>query len=96
MDIATLIGLFVAFGLIVMGMGAFVELPRTPPVRVAGSSRARVPIRCWTCCARGIPDKRLSVVGYGPSHPRHDNVSRVGRARNRRVEIVIKGRIESP
>jgi chemotaxis protein MotB len=46
--------------------------------------------------ARGIPEGRLSLVGYGPSRPRFDNSSRVGRARNRRVEIVITGRFESP
>lgn len=40
---------------------------------------------------RGVPDTRLSLVGYGPSRPRFDNGSRLGRARNRRVEIVIVG-----
>jgi chemotaxis protein MotB len=46
--------------------------------------------------SRQIAPDRMSLVGYGPSQPRHDNISRVGRARNRRVEIVITGRIESP
>lgn len=37
-----------------------------------------------------VPAERLSLVGYGPSRPRYANVSRLGRARNRRVELVIK------
>ena len=45
---------------------------------------------------KGIPEDRVSVTGYGPSHPRFDNFSRLGRARNRRVEIVILGGLESP
>lgn len=40
----------------------------------------------------GIADTRVSLAGYGPSRPRFDNVSREGRARNRRVEIVIVNR----
>lgn len=45
---------------------------------------------------KGIPQDRVSVTGYGPSHPRFDNFSRLGRARNRRVEIIILGGLESP
>ena len=40
---------------------------------------------------RELPPTRLSLVGYGPSKPRFDNASRVGRSRNRRVELVIVG-----
>lgn len=40
----------------------------------------------------GLDARRLSLVGYGPSHPRFNNVSRLGRQRNRRVEIVILNR----
>ncbi len=43
-----------------------------------------------------IAKSRLSLVGYGASHPRFDNVSRLGRQRNRRVEIVILNRGEVP
>ena len=39
-----------------------------------------------------IPEDRLSLVGYGPSRPRFTNVSRKGRSRNRRVEILILNR----
>jgi len=39
-----------------------------------------------------VDERRLSLVGYGPSRPRFTNVSRLGRARNRRVEIVIVNR----
>ena len=46
--------------------------------------------------ATGIPVERLSLVGYGPSRPRFGNISRLGRSRNRRVEIVIVGPRETP
>ncbi len=45
---------------------------------------------------REISPKRLSVVGYGGSRPRFDNISRLGRLRNRRVELVILNRGEIP
>jgi len=37
----------------------------------------------------GIPADRLSAAGYSEFHPRADNGSAEGRARNRRVDIVI-------
>lgn len=46
--------------------------------------------------SRQIDPIRLGLSGFGPSRPRYDNTSRVGRARNRRVEIVVMGRFESP
>jgi chemotaxis protein MotB len=42
--------------------------------------------------SQGVADGRLSLVGYGPGHPRFSNASRQGRAGNRRVEIVILNR----
>lgn len=38
---------------------------------------------------QGIKSKRLSSVGYGESVPDDNNLSRTGRAKNRRVEFVI-------
>jgi chemotaxis protein MotB len=40
----------------------------------------------------GVEARRLSLVGYGPLRPRASNLSRLGRERNRRVEIVILNR----
>lgn len=40
----------------------------------------------------GVAEDRLALVGYGPAKPLFDNVSARGRARNRRVEIVILNR----
>jgi len=37
----------------------------------------------------GIAEARLSIAGYGPYHPSSPNDTTGGRARNRRVEIVI-------
>ena len=43
-----------------------------------------------------IPERRLAVTGYGPSRPKFSNASRRGRARNRRVELVILNRGKNP
>ncbi len=45
---------------------------------------------------REIPEARLSLVGYGPAKPRFKNLTRKGRAGNRRVELVIVNRRENP
>ena len=37
----------------------------------------------------GLPPGRLSAAGYSEFHPRAENTSAAGRARNRRVDIVI-------
>jgi outer membrane protein OmpA-like peptidoglycan-associated protein len=39
----------------------------------------------------GVPAGSFDVRGFGPTHPVADNTSAEGRARNRRVEIVISG-----
>lgn len=41
-----------------------------------------------------VDKQRMSLVGYGPARPRFSNASRLGRQRNRRVEIVILNRGE--
>ena len=38
---------------------------------------------------KGIPSKNLSATGYGEHRPVASNKTKVGRAKNRRVEIVI-------
>ena len=42
--------------------------------------------------AREMDPKRMSVGGYGSERPRFSNLSRKGREKNRRVEIVILNR----
>lgn len=39
--------------------------------------------------ARGVPSSRVSIVGYGGERPVADNATADGRARNRRVDIVV-------
>lgn len=41
----------------------------------------------------GVPTANIEVQGYGPYRPIADNTSADGRARNRRVEIIISGGI---
>jgi len=41
----------------------------------------------------GVPASSIDVEGFGPYRPVADNASADGRARNRRVEIVISGGI---
>lgn len=38
---------------------------------------------------QGLDPTRVSAAGYGPFHPIADNASAAGRARNRRIEIVL-------
>jgi chemotaxis protein MotB len=39
--------------------------------------------------ARGIAATRLRAIGYADTHPRASNTSVEGRARNRRVSLVL-------
>src|SRR5262249_37327641 len=40
--------------------------------------------------SHGVPHSQLRVHGFGKSHPVADNSTSVGRARNRRVEVIIE------
>lgn len=40
----------------------------------------------------GLPQQRFSVAGYGPEMPMGSNDNEAGRAKNRRVEILLKTR----
>jgi len=40
--------------------------------------------------SNGLDAKRLSAQGYGPNTPIADNATAAGRAKNRRVEVLLK------
>jgi len=40
--------------------------------------------------ANGLDANRLSAKGYGPNSPIADNATSAGRAKNRRVEVLLK------
>lgn len=49
-----------------------------------------------TLVRAGVPSARITARGYGPHHPVADNGTADGRARNRRVEVVILGAEYAP
>jgi len=59
-------------------------------------SQRRAQVVCDYLVSRGISADRVSAQGFGPARSVGDNSSAEGRANNRRVEIVIKHRVENP
>lgn len=60
-------------------------------------SRARAAaVRRYLVEKRAIAPERITAQGYGPDRPIADNHSETGRARNRRVEIMIVERRDLP
>jgi outer membrane protein OmpA-like peptidoglycan-associated protein len=39
--------------------------------------------------SKGIPENRITVKGYGSAKPIEDNATAAGKAKNRRVQIVL-------
>ena len=56
-------------------------------LRLSGS-RAKIVKKYLT--KRGISDKRLFTKGYGEQNPIADNNTEEGKAKNRRVELILK------
>jgi len=48
------------------------------------------------CIRKGIAANRLTIKGYGSSHPLADNHTEQGRVQNRRVELLLQTGLELP
>jgi outer membrane protein OmpA-like peptidoglycan-associated protein len=59
------------------------------------SQRRADSVRAWLISA-GVSADRTVAKGYGETQPLTSNKSRNGRARNRRVQFIIKERVEEP
>lgn len=53
------------------------------------SEQRAAAVKAWFTGQEGVPAAGLAVKGYGKSQPVADNASEAGRARNRRVDVVI-------
>ncbi|MEO7494978.1 MAG: OmpA family protein [Massilia sp.] len=53
------------------------------------SEQRAAAVKVWLIGREGVPAAGLVVKGYGKSQPVADNASEAGRARNRRVDVVI-------
>lgn len=71
----------------------------TPPTRVKdryptnwelSTARACVVLRSLVE-AKAVDPTRVAAVGHGDRHPIADNTTKVGQARNRRVEVIVVG-----
>ena len=52
-------------------------------------------VRQYMINAMRIPTYRLIATGYGETHPVASNETEAGRARNRRIDIVIKPNMDA-
>lgn len=52
------------------------------------TARANAAVR-FLCEKAGVDPKRLAAVGYGEFHPIADNAAPEGRAKNRRIELIV-------
>jgi chemotaxis protein MotB len=58
------------------------------------SARRAAAVVAYAQHAHHVPAARLSAVGFGSTRPLADNTSAEGRARNRRVELVIDAAVQ--
>lgn len=71
-----------------------IDTPQFPSNWELSSARASTVVR--HLIARGIPANRLTAVGYADTRPLADNDTAEGRARNRRVSIIIAVTAQPP
>lgn len=64
-----------------------IETERFPSNWELSAARAAAVVRELT--AGGVPPEHLAAVGYGPYRPVADNATAAGRARNRRVVLLV-------
>ncbi|WP_277960490.1 OmpA family protein [Pseudomonas sp. RIT-To-2] len=70
-----------------------IQNPRFPSNWELSSARAATVVRYLQ--ANGVDGQRLRAVGFGDTHPLAGNESATGRAKNRRVEVVLEA-VASP
>ena len=63
---------------------------------LALSKRRAEAVSAYLTDKLGIPAFRISAVGYGETQPIANNETPQGRARNRRIDILIEPQLESP
>lgn len=66
----------------------FAARERFPSNWELSTARATAAVR-FLCEQAGVDPKRLGAVGYGEFYPVADNSTEEGRARNRRIELVV-------
>lgn len=70
-----------------------IETRRFPSNWELSAARAAAVVRLFE--GQKIDPKRLAAVGYGEHHPIADNATEEGRAKNRRVSLIISKKIQS-
>jgi len=91
-------------GALDQAVGVFEEFPKTAIVSQGhtdstgsdsynqGLSERRAEAVRGYLVAQGIDPQRVVALGYGETHPIADNSTAAGRAKNRRVDLLLKGK----
>ncbi len=59
-------------------------------LNLALSEDRAIAVQLYMINSLGVPTKRITAVGYGETNPVANNETAIGRAKNRRIDVVIK------